>query len=96
MEERAVDVREREEFERLFQNGCCERKCHLQFSEEYLRRVRWDMQELSKDQLEMTVMGQFMFATSDSDRERSHTNYRHRDKKVYITISNQAYHLHAK
>lgn len=96
MEERAVDVREREEFERLFQNGCCERKCHLQFSEEYLRRVRWDMQELSKDQLEMAVMGQFMFATSDSDRERSHTNYRHRDKKVYITISNQTYHLHAK
>ena len=62
MEERPVDVREREEFERLFQNGCCERKCHLQFSEEYLRRVRWDMQELSKDQLEMAVMGQFIFA----------------------------------
>ena len=80
MEERPVDVREREEFERLLQNGCCER--HLQFSEEYLRRVRWDMQELSKDQLEMAVMGQFMLATSDNDRERSHTNYRHRDKKV--------------
>ena len=67
MEERPVDVREREEFEILFQNGCCERKCHVQFSEEYLRRVRWDMQELSKDQLEMAVMGQFIFATSGKE-----------------------------
>ena len=66
-------MRQREKFEKLFQNRC-ERKCHLQFNEEYLRRVRWDMQELSKDQLEMAVMGQFMFTTSDNDREII-TNY---------------------
>ena len=29
------------------------------------------MQELSKDQLKMAVMGQFMFATSDNDRAQS-------------------------
>ena len=59
-EESVIDARERVEFEEFVRKGCCEGKCHLQFDEGYLRSVRWEMAELSKEELDMVIMSELM------------------------------------
>ena len=34
--------------------------CHLQFDERYLKSVRWEMAELSKEVLDMVIMSEVM------------------------------------
>ena len=60
IEESVIDARERVEFEEFVRKGCCEGKCHLQFDEGYLRSVRWEMAELSKEELDMVIMSELM------------------------------------
>ena len=40
LDERAVDLREREEIEALYSSGCCAKKCYIQFEKDDLMRVR--------------------------------------------------------
>ena len=85
LDERAVDLREREEIEALYSRGCCAKKCYLQFEKDDLMRVRWNLQELTKDQLEMTILGNLMSTTSCETVERNRTEYEYRGKKVLYT-----------
>ena len=76
-EESVIDARERVEFEEFVRKGCCESKCHLQFDERYLS-VRWDMAELSKEELDMVIVTDYTLARQDSFQQsfsskRSHT-----------------------
>ena len=91
-EESDVDARERVEFEEFARKGCCEGKCHLQFDEGYLRSVRWEMAELTKE-LDMVIMSQLMVCSGTDEltsankkvaheRQRNITEYRHKNKKV--------------
>ena len=92
-EESDVDARERVEFEEFARKGCCEGKCHLQFDEGYLRSVRWEMAELTKEELDMVIMSQLMVCSGTDEltsankkvaheRQRNITEYRHKNKKV--------------
>uniref|UniRef100_A0A1X7UES0 Uncharacterized protein n=1 Tax=Amphimedon queenslandica TaxID=400682 RepID=A0A1X7UES0_AMPQE len=83
LDERAVDLREREEIEARYSSGCCAKKCHTQFEKDDLMRVRWDLQELTKDQLEMTIPGHQMSSTSCEIVERNRTEYEYRGKKIF-------------
>uniref|UniRef100_A0A1X7V552 Uncharacterized protein n=1 Tax=Amphimedon queenslandica TaxID=400682 RepID=A0A1X7V552_AMPQE len=73
LDEGAVDLREREEIEALYSSGCCAKKCHTQVEKDDLMTVRWDLQELTKDQLETTVLGHMMSSTSCETVERNRT-----------------------
>ena len=93
IEESVIDARERVEFEEFVRKGCCEGKCHLQFDEGYLRSVRWEMAELSKEELDMVIMSELMVCSGTDEltsankkvtheRQRNITEYRHKNKKV--------------
>ena len=93
IEENVIDARERVEFEEFVRKGCCEGKCHLQFDEGYLRSVRWEMAELSKEELDMVIMSELMVCSGTDEltsankkvtheRQRNITEYRHKNKKV--------------
>uniref|UniRef100_A0A1X7THQ3 Uncharacterized protein n=1 Tax=Amphimedon queenslandica TaxID=400682 RepID=A0A1X7THQ3_AMPQE len=82
LDETAVDLREREEIEALYSSGCCAKKCHTQFEKDDLMRVHWDLYELTKDQLEMTILGHLMSSTSCETVERNRTEYEYRGKKI--------------
>ena len=93
IEESVIDARERVEFEEFVRKGCCEGKCHLQFDEGYLRSVRWEMAELSKEELDMVIMSELMVCRGTDEltsankkvtheRQRNITEYRHKNKKV--------------
>uniref|UniRef100_A0A1X7SSF6 Uncharacterized protein n=1 Tax=Amphimedon queenslandica TaxID=400682 RepID=A0A1X7SSF6_AMPQE len=73
LDERAVDLREREEIEALYSSGCCAKKCHTQVEKDDLMTMCWDLQELTKDQLETTVLGHMMSLTSCETVERNRT-----------------------
>ena len=90
-----LDARERVEFEEFVRKGCCEGKCHLQFDEGYLRSVRWEMAELTKEELDMVIMSQLMVCSGTDEltsankkvaheRQRNITEYRHKNKKVKL------------
>ena len=92
-EESVIDARERVEFEEFVRKGCCESKCHLQFDERYLRSVRWEMAELSKEELDMVIMSELMVCSGTDEltsankkvtheMQRNVTEYRHKNKKV--------------
>ena len=66
-EESDLDARERVEFEEFVRKGCCEGKCHLQFDEGYLRSVRWEMAELTKEELDMVIMSQLMVCSGTDE-----------------------------
>ena len=93
IEESVIDARERVEFEEFVRKGCCEGKCQLQFDEGYLRSVRWEMAELSKEELDMVIMSELMVCSGTDEltsankkvtheRQRNITEYRHKNKKV--------------
>ena len=93
IEKSVIDARERVEFEEFVRKGCCEGKCHLQFDEGYLRSVRWEMAELSKEELDMVIMSELMVCSGTDElisankkvtheRQRNITEYRHKNKKV--------------
>ena len=93
IEESVINARERVEFEEFVRKGCCEGKCHLQFDEGYLRSVRWEMAELSKEELDMVIMSELMVCSGTDEltsankkvtheRQRNITEYRHKNKKV--------------
>ena len=93
IEESVIDARERVEFEEFVRKGCCEGKCHLQFDEGYLRSVRWEMAELSKEELDMVIMSELMVCSGTDEltsankkvtheRQRNIIEYRHKNKKV--------------
>ena len=93
IDESVIDARERVEFEEFVRKGCCEGKCHLQFDEGYLRSVRWEMAELSKEELDMVIMSELMVCSGTDEltsankkvtheRQRNITEYRHKNKKV--------------
>ena len=65
--------------------GVVRKKCYLQFEKDDLMRVCWDLQELTKDQLEMTILGHLMSTTSCETVERNRTEYEYRGKKVLYT-----------
>ena len=92
-EESVIDARERVEFEEFVRKGCCESKRHLQFDERYLRSVRWEMAELSKEDLDMVIMSELMVCSENDKltsankkvthkRQRNVTEHRHKNKKV--------------
>ena len=89
-EESVIDASERVKFVRKV---FCESKCHLQFDERYLRSVRWEMAELSKEELDMVIMSELMVCSGTDEltsankkvaheRQRNVTEYRHKNKKV--------------
>ena len=93
IEESVIDARERVEFEEFVRKGCCEGKCHLQFDEGYLRSVRWEMAELSKEELDMVIMSELMVCSGTDEltsankkvtheRQRNIAEYRYKNKKV--------------
>ena len=93
IEESVIDARERVEFEEFVRKGCCEGKCHLQFDEGYMRSVRWEMAELSKEELDMVIMSELIVCSGTDEltsankkvtheRQRNITEYRHKNKKV--------------
>uniref|UniRef100_A0A1X7UJ39 Uncharacterized protein n=1 Tax=Amphimedon queenslandica TaxID=400682 RepID=A0A1X7UJ39_AMPQE len=55
LDKRAVDLREREEIEALYSSGSSAKKYYTQFEKDDLMRVHWNLQELKKDEVEMTI-----------------------------------------
>ena len=76
LEERGVDVQERETIRTFLREGCkCRSKgCHRLFDEETLRNMRGDCAELDRDQLDLLVMGHLIGSTVDS-KETSGTRH---------------------
>uniref|UniRef100_A0A1X7UT07 Uncharacterized protein n=1 Tax=Amphimedon queenslandica TaxID=400682 RepID=A0A1X7UT07_AMPQE len=79
---RAVPLRERQKIEALYCSGCCAKKCHMQFEKDDLMRVCWDLQDLTKDQLEMTILEHLMSSTSCETVARNRTVYENKGKEI--------------
>ena len=76
LEERSVDVEERETIRNFLSEGCkCRSKgCHRLFDEEALTNMRSDCAELDRDQLDLVVMGHLIGSIVDS-KETSGTRH---------------------
>ena len=95
IEQRRADEKEETECNTFFSEGCgCHNKCWMMFSESYLRDVRSQMAELSREELDLVVMGEIAATIHDGDtidaqkhtsknRERSSTYYLHKGQRVW-------------
>ena len=95
VELRSIDIEEEEEVELFISTGCsCSTNCSSQFSCEYIREMRSSCFSLTRNELDMAILGQLMASSNTSDtvevssghlqkgRERPHTTNYHCGKKV--------------
>ena len=94
IETQRADEREETVCNEFFSNGCgCRNKCSMTFSESYLWHVRSQMAELSKDELDLVIIGEIASTIHDEDtivaqkhaskqRCRPSTQYLHRGHRV--------------
>ena len=91
IELREIDKKEEEELQTFFNVGC---ECQLQFSEHYIRMIRNDIAELSREELDLLIMGELMTSLCDGEttaaskhvpkkRSYSHTYFYHKGEKVH-------------
>lgn len=99
IEKRDIDIKEERVIEEFVQTGCnC--GCSKLFSKEYYATIRAQCQELSKDSLELVVMGFLMGAQAienqlnttithrpSSQRQRHKASFHHRGHKVCLWFS---------
>ena len=91
-EKSAVDAMERVEFEEFARKGCFEGKCHLQFDEGYLRSVRWEMAELTKEEFDMVIMSQLMVCSGTDELTSPNKKVANeRQRRLTETSSTQNY-----
>ena len=75
-DKREIDIREEKECETFLKDGCgCHAQCFKQFSEYYIRSVRDDFLELSKDETSN-------LKKIPTERTRPSTLYMHHGLKV--------------
>ena len=68
IETQRADEREETVYNEFFYNGCgCRNKCSMAFSESYLQHVRSQMAELSKDELDLVIIGEIASTVHDGD-----------------------------
>ena len=93
-----LDQKEEEAITKFFQDGCgCIEKCSSYFDEEMVRMMRNDCTELSRNELDLYILGQLTCTTFDScdvrlgsrhrpqHRKRPGATYLHKGRKVCCT-----------
>ena len=95
IELREIDKKEEEELQTFFRVGCeCQHQCSKQFPQHYIRMIRNDMAELSREELDLLIMGELMTSLHDGEtttaskhvpkkRSYSHTYFYHKGEKVH-------------
>ena len=94
---RPEDLREEENIRDFFQNGCgCAEECYKNFSESYIRTLRSNMLQMTRNEYDLVIMAQMKATTSmggltscnrkrPHDRERNTFVYQHEGGKVIIS-----------
>ena len=92
--QRPTDIEEETACQTFFNQGCgCQARCSEQFPELHYRAIRNDMAELSKQEMDLVIMGQLLATTRAGDstsalrhpskeRDHSYTQFMHNGVKV--------------